>query len=102
MPVALKRAYEKPSLSDGQRVLVDRLWPRGIKKEQGRIDHWLRDLAPSDTLRKWCHGNGNWSLLKKRYFRELCTPQAAAELEIVYKRNTEHSTVTRLSASKDA
>jgi len=102
MPVALKRAYEKPSLSDGQRVLVDRLWPRGIKKEQGRIDHWLRDLAPSDTLRKWFHGNGNWALFKKRYFKELSTPQASAELEILYKLISEHSKVTLVYASKDA
>ena len=102
MPVALKRAYEKPSLSDGQRVLVDRLWPRGIKKEQGRIDHWLRDLAPSDTLRKWFHGNGNWALFKKRYFKELSTPQASAELEILYKLIGEHAKVTLVYASKDA
>src|SRR5437763_254679 len=102
MPVALKRAYEKPSLSDGQRVLVDRLWPRGIKKEQGKIDHWLRDLAPSDTLRKWFHGNGNWSLFKKRYFKELSTPQASAELEILYKLISEHAKVTLVYASKDA
>ena len=75
MPVTLKRAYDKASLSDGQRVLVDRLWPRGVKKEAARIDQWLKNLAPSDTLRKWFHASANWNVFKKRYFHELSTPR---------------------------
>ena len=102
MPVALKRAYEKPSLSDGQRVLVDRLWPRGIRKEQAKIDHWLKDLAPSDALRKWYHSNGNWIVFKKRYFKELSTPRASGELELLYKLIGEHSKVTLVYSSKNA
>jgi len=102
MPVAIKRAYEKPSLSDGQRVLVDRLWPRGVKKNRARIDHWLKGLAPSDALRKWFHSNGNWPVFKKRYFKELSTPQASAELETLYRLINEHLQVTLIYASKDA
>ena len=102
MPVALKRAYEKPSLSDGQRVLVDRLWPRGIKKEQAKIHHWLKGLAPSDALRKWYHSNGNWIVFKKRYFKELSTPRASGELELLYKLIGEHSKVTLVYSSKNA
>jgi uncharacterized protein YeaO (DUF488 family) len=101
MQVAIKRAYEKPSVSDGQRVLVDRLWPRGVKKQQAKIDRWLKDLAPSDTLRTWFHRSTNWPLFKKRYFKELCNPKASAELEILYALINEHVKVTLVYASKD-
>ena len=101
MPLALKRAYDKPSLSDGQRVLVDRLWPRGISKDKARIDQWLKNLAPSDTLRKWFHANGNWNVFKKRYFQELSTPEAAADLETLYRLLSEHSKVTLVYSSKN-
>ena len=81
MAVEIKRAYEKPSRNDGPRVLVDRLWPRGLAKDQARIDRWLKNLAPSDNLRKWFHENGNWPLFKKRYFNELRTQEALLRLE---------------------
>ena len=102
MPVEIKRAYDKPSLADGQRVLVDRLWPRGIKKEKARIDHWLKELAPSDGLRKWFHANANWAMFKKRYFKELSTPQASADLETLYGLLSDHEQVTLVYASKDS
>jgi uncharacterized protein YeaO (DUF488 family) len=102
MPVAVKRAYDKPSLSDGQRVLVDRLWPRGVNKQRARIDHWLKSLAPSDTLRKWFHASGNWPVFKKRYFKELSTPEASAELENLYHLMNEHQQVTLIYASRDS
>ena len=102
MPVAIKRAYDKPSLSDGQRVLVDRLWPRGVKKEKARIHHWLRNLAPSDELRKWFHASANWQVFKKRYFKELSTREASADLETLYGVMNEHAQVTLIYASKDA
>ncbi|HZD96027.1 MAG TPA: DUF488 family protein [Candidatus Sulfotelmatobacter sp.] len=102
MPVEIKRAYEKPSLADGQRVLVDRLWPRGIKKEKARIDHWLRNLAPSDMLRKWYHSSDNWTVFKKRYFKELSTPEAAADLETLYSLLNEHDQVTLIYSSKNS
>lgn len=101
MPVEIKRAYDKPSLADGQRVLVDRLWPRGIKKEKARIDHWLRDLAPSDTLRKWYHSSDNWTLFKKRYFKELSTPEASEELQKLYSLMDQHARVTLVYASRN-
>jgi uncharacterized protein YeaO (DUF488 family) len=101
MQVAIKRAYERPSLSDGQRVLVDRLWPRGVKKERAKIDHWLKNLAPSDTLRKWFHSSANWAVFKKRYFKELSAPAASGELEKLYALINEHSKVTLVYAAKD-
>lgn len=102
MPVAIKRAYEKPSRSDGQRVLVDRLWPRGVRKAQARIHHWLKNLAPSDALRKWFHANDNWPVFKKRYFKELATPEASADLESLYELTKDHNQITLIYASKDS
>lgn len=101
MPVKIKRAYEKRSLSDGERVLVDRLWPRGIKKEQAHIDHWMKDLAPSATLRKWYHSTDNWPVFKKRYFRELCTPEATEELKKLYELMDQSRDVTLIYSSKN-
>lgn len=57
MGIAVKRAYDPPSPDDGYRVLVDRLWPRGISKEEARLDEWLKELAPSNELRQWFHKN---------------------------------------------
>ena len=102
MPVEIKRAYEKPSLSDGQRVLVDRLWPRGIKKEKARLDYWLKNLAPSDTLRKWFHSSANWAIFKKRYFKELHTPEASADLQVLYNLINRHDRVTLIYSSKNS
>jgi uncharacterized protein YeaO (DUF488 family) len=102
MPVEVKRAYDKPTNNDGQRVLVDRLWPRGVKKESARIDHWLKNLAPSDELRKWFHASANWPLFKKRYFRELATPEASAALETLYSLLHDHQRLTLVYASRDA
>lgn len=68
----LKRAYEKPSAADGTRVLVDRLWPRGLKKDAAAIDRWAKDLAPSSELRKWFgHDPARWGEFKRRYTAEL-------------------------------
>jgi len=72
MSIRLKRIYDKPAKSDGYRVLVDRLWPRGISKADANIDLWLKDVAPSEHLRKWFnHQPEKWNAFKKRYFREL-------------------------------
>ncbi|SRR6266404_7851287 len=102
MPVEIKRAYERPSLSDGQRVLVDRLWPRGIGKENARIDHWLKNLAPSDGLRKWFYSSANWVIFKKRYFKELSTPEALGDLQMLYNLLNNHDLVTLVYASRDS
>ena len=101
MPVKTKRAYEKPALTDGQRILVDRLWPRGVKKEAARIDHWLKNLAPSDSLRVWFHASANWTLFKKRYFKELCTAEASEALSKLYELLDDHDEVTLVYASAD-
>jgi len=70
--IRVKRVYEEASPSDGIRVLVDRLWPRGLKKEEVRMDAWLRDLAPSNELRKWFHSHPeDEQEFRKRYVREL-------------------------------
>ena len=72
MPIKLKRVYEKPNPSDGKRVLVDRLWPRGLAKQQAKIDEWVKDLAPSTELRNWYrHDPEKWTEFKKRYWKEL-------------------------------
>jgi len=72
MKLALKRVYDKPSPEDGHRILVDRIWPRGISKEAAKIDEWLKDIAPSNELRKWFnHDSHKWDEFKDRYFTEL-------------------------------
>ncbi|MEM7435454.1 MAG: DUF488 family protein [Myxococcota bacterium] len=72
MNVLIKRVYEPASSGDGLRVLVDRLWPRGLSKEQASIDLWVKELAPSTQLRRWFHSaDGNWLEFKKRYRQEL-------------------------------
>ena len=74
MSLSLKRAYEPAVASDGERILVDRLWPRGLSKQAAAIDHWARDLAPSTALRKWfAHDPAKWPEFKRRYFAELRT-----------------------------
>lgn len=70
--ILLKRAYEKPARSDGRRVLVDRLWPRGVRKDALKLDAWEKDLAPSPALRTWFgHDPARWTEFKKRYRKEL-------------------------------
>jgi uncharacterized protein YeaO (DUF488 family) len=70
--VHLKRAYEKPDRTDGRRILVDRLWPRGVSKAEAAIDEWLKDLAPSTELRKWFgHDPGQWDEFQRRYASEI-------------------------------
>jgi uncharacterized protein YeaO (DUF488 family) len=101
MSVKVKRAYEKPLRSDGARVLVDRLWPRGIKKQEARIGHWLKNLAPSDALRKWFHSTENWQVFTKRYLKELSTPAAMEELMKLYQLTEEHDEVTLVYSSRD-
>lgn len=72
MNIALKRAYEKPAPSDGYRVLVDRLWPRGVARAEARIDEWIKEAAPSDGLRTSYHdGALGWAEFRSRYLAEL-------------------------------
>src|SRR5579862_8651066 len=72
MAVNVKRIYEAPQKPDGTRVLVDRLWPRGVSKERAALDAWLKELAPSDELRQWFHATPNgWLQFRKKYLNEL-------------------------------
>jgi len=70
--IRIKRVYDPPAASDGKRILVDRLWPRGLSKEAAHIDHWAKDIAPSGELRRWYgHAPEKWDEFKSRYFAEL-------------------------------
>jgi uncharacterized protein YeaO (DUF488 family) len=72
MAIKLKRVYEEPSKEDGTRILVDRLWPRGLTKEKAHVDLWLKEVAPSNELRKWfAHDPAKWPEFKARYKAEL-------------------------------
>ena len=96
--IILKRVYETASSDDGVRILVDRLWPRGLSKDLAEIDLWLRDVAPSDELRRWFnHEPAKWDEFKVRYFAEL-TDSAAAHSIL---EEASRSSVTLLFAAKD-
>jgi uncharacterized protein YeaO (DUF488 family) len=95
----LKRAYEEPSDGDGLRVLVERLWPRGLTKERAAIDLWLKEIAPSAELRKWYgHDQAKWAEFQKRYRAEL---RANAEAVKQLKQKGKGNTVTLVYAARD-
>ena len=100
MEIKLKRAYEPHSDTDGFRILVDRLWPRGLSKEKLKIDLWLKDIAPSNELRKWFgHEPPKWDEFRKRYEDELLRkPEAVSELRNALAGRTE---VTFVYGAKD-
>jgi len=101
-PVTLKRVYEEPARADGTRVLVDRLWPRGLSKDRAAVDKWLRDLAPSDALRKWFHAQPEaWLVFRKRYLKELARPESANALDELYRLANRRKKLTLLFASKN-
>lgn len=101
--VRIKRVYEPPSLTDGRRILVDRLWPRGLSRQKARIDEWAKDLAPSDRLRRWFgHDPERWPEFRKRYreeirkheeaIRELARRATREPITLVYgARDAEHN-----------
>lgn len=97
--VKLKRVYEQSSAEDGLRVLVDRLWPRGVRKTDAAIDHWLKDLAPSAELRKWFnHDPTRWRAFRRRYASELAAkPIALRNLRLLARRGV----VTLVYAARD-
>jgi uncharacterized protein YeaO (DUF488 family) len=101
MKIAVKRVYEEPSKRDGTRVLVDRLWPRGVSKQSAALDRWLRDLAPSDELRHWFHAYpSEWRKFRELYLEELGQEFASRDLAELY-RLTNKSKVTLLFASRN-
>ena len=96
-----KRAYDKPEPSDGQRILIDRLWPRGLTKAEAGIDEWLKDLGPSTELRKWFgHDPEKWREFKKRYLQELAEPGKIALLEKI-AQTAKQTTVTLVYSARD-
>jgi len=102
MPVAIKRVYEAPSRADGMRVLVDRLWPRGLTKERAAVDEWLRDLAPSNELRRWYHAQtDHWLMFRTKYLKELALPEREEPLRRLYELAQKKKRLTLLFASKD-
>jgi uncharacterized protein YeaO (DUF488 family) len=102
MAVVVKRIYDKVSANDGVRVLVDRLWPRGISKKEAALDAWLKELAPSDELRQWSHAHREaWGMFRKRYLRELARPEAAEQLQELYELARGRKRLTLLYAFKD-
>jgi len=102
MTVAIKRAYESASRTDGTRVLVDRLWPRGLSKATADIDEWLRDLAPSNELRRWYHSNTEqWQAFRNKYLKELAQPECEAALAELYKLAHKKKRLTLVFASKN-
>lgn len=98
--IQTKRVYEEPAKDDGFRVLVDRLWPRGLTKEKAQVDLWMKEVAPSDQLRKWFHHEEkNWAQFVKRYKAELAKKSdLLSELKKLIKQ---HGKVTLLFGAKD-
>jgi uncharacterized protein YeaO (DUF488 family) len=97
----MKRAYDPPSSRDGYRVLIDRLWPRGVAKEELKLDDWLKDLAPSAELRRWFgHDPAKWSEFQKRYRAELATGSARGKLHDLAERALDEP-VTLVYSAKD-
>jgi len=97
--LSVKRVYDPPSPEDGMRILVDRLWPRGVSKD--RIGLWLKDIAPSDALRREFHGNpGRWEEFRAAYAAELGSAPAQAALAILDEKRKD-GPVTLLYAAKD-
>ncbi|MFG2127488.1 DUF488 domain-containing protein [Streptomyces sp. NPDC048751] len=101
MSVRVRRVYEPPEPDDGVRVLVDRLWPRGVSKDAARVDEWPKDLTPSTELRRWYHaGEGSYEEFARRYEAELGEPEAAELLEHV-RELARTGTVTLVTSAKE-
>ena len=97
--IRIKRVYEEPEIEDGTRILVDRLWPRGLTKEKARIDLWLKDVAPSTKLRKWfAHDPAKWTEFQARYREEL---KKGEEQISLLKQEAAKGTITLVYGAKD-
>lgn len=98
----IKRAYEPAETTDGKRILIDRLWPRGVSKSEAHIDEWKKDLAPSTELRKWFgHDPQRWEEFRKKYIQELSSAAKMNLLEDIAKR-AKSENITLVYAAKDA
>ena len=102
MPVFVKRVYEPASRTDGARVLVDRLWPRGLSKTKAAVDEWLRELAPSNDLGKWFHARPEqWLAFRRMYLKELTDPEPLTALEKLYTLARKRKRLTLVFASRN-
>jgi uncharacterized protein YeaO (DUF488 family) len=100
--VRVRRVYDHPAAEDGRRLLVDRLWPRGLSKDAAHIDEWVKDVAPSDDLRRWYgHEPERFEEFRRRYADELREPARAQALARI-EEATQQGPVTLLTATKDA
>ncbi|MBO0733305.1 MAG: DUF488 domain-containing protein [Methylocapsa sp.] len=98
--IRIKRVYEPPARSDGKRILIDRIWPRGMKREDAHVDAWIKDIAPSSALRRWFgHDPEKWAEFRRRYLAELRQNPAVGELQELAQ---ERKTVTLLFGAKDS
>jgi uncharacterized protein YeaO (DUF488 family) len=97
--IKIKRIYEAPTAEDGIRILIDRLWPRGLSKNSAKVDLWLKEIAPSDKLRKWfAHDPKKWIEFKQKYFKELNPNQELVDLII---KKAKGGNVTLLFGAKE-
>jgi uncharacterized protein YeaO (DUF488 family) len=99
--IQIKRIYQPAEKTDGKRILIDRLWPRGVKKESAQIDQWMKAIAPSDDLRKWFHqddGAAKWQEFKLKYILELKQNVAVTDLLDIISKNKK---ITLLYAARD-
>jgi uncharacterized protein YeaO (DUF488 family) len=100
MDVRLKRAYEPPAASDGERILIDRMWPRGVTREEARLSEWARELAPSRELRRWfAHDPARFAEFRRRYTAELAAQEGKLR---ELRRRARAGTVTLVYAARDA
>jgi uncharacterized protein YeaO (DUF488 family) len=99
IPIRIKRIYDPPSPQDGFRILVDRLWPRGLSKEKAKVDLWLREISPSNELRKWYgHDPDKWNEFKKKYLEEI---EAKNDEFDFLRKKAQEGTVTFLFSSRE-
>ncbi len=97
----VKRVYDKKEVSDGKRILVDRLWPRGLRAEDAAVDEWLKELSPSDELRRWFnHDPEKWEEFRRRYRKELSSPEKQEILERIAK-GAAHSDITLVYGARE-
>ncbi|MEF2967040.1 DUF488 family protein [Paenibacillus sp. M1] len=101
-PIRIKRIYEEEEPADGRRILVDRIWPRGVSKDKAAVDEWLKEIGPSHELRKWFgHKRENYEEFKDRYMKEVLESEERSRLLRQIRSWAEEGTVTLLYAAKD-
>lgn len=103
MSIQIKRAYDEAEESDGRRVLVDRIWPRGVSKDKARLDDWIKAVSPSAELRQWFgHDPARWDEFKRRYGEELDASEDAREALDDLRQRASEATVTLVFAARDS